>query len=36
MGKPMKLIASVDNKWGIGKNGRLLVNIPEDMQLFRQ
>ena len=36
MGKPMKLIASIDNQWGIGKNGKLLVNIPEDMQFFRQ
>ena len=36
MDKPMKLIASIDNQWGIGKNGKLLVNIPEDMQFFRQ
>ena len=32
----MKLIAAVDKNWGIGRNNRLLVNIPEDMQLFRQ
>lgn len=32
----MKLIAAVDKNWGIGKNNRLLVSIPEDMQLFRQ
>lgn len=32
----MNLIAAVDKNWGIGKNGRLLVNIPEDMKLFRQ
>ena len=31
----MKLIAAVDKNWGIGRNNRLLVNIPEDMQLFR-
>lgn len=32
----MKIIAAVDRKWGIGKNNKLLVNIPEDMKLFRQ
>ena len=32
----MNLIAAVDKNWGIGRNNRLLVNIPEDMQLFRQ
>lgn len=31
----MKIIAAVDNCWGIGKAGKLLVNIPEDMQMFR-
>lgn len=35
-GRKMKLIAAVDKNWGIGRNNRLLVNIPEDMQLFRQ
>jgi dihydrofolate reductase len=32
----MRILASVDKNWGIGKDGRLLVNIPEDMSLFRQ
>lgn len=32
----MRILASVDNNWGIGKDGKLLVSIPEDMQLFRQ
>jgi len=32
----MNLIAAVDRNWGIGKNGRLLVSIPEDQRLFRQ
>lgn len=32
----MKLIAAVDRNWGIGRNGRLLVSIPEDMKLFRE
>lgn len=32
----MNLIAAVDRNWGIGKNGRLLVAIPEDQRLFRQ
>lgn len=31
----MNLIAAVDNNWGIGKNGKLLVSIPEDMKYFR-
>ncbi|MBR1629542.1 MAG: dihydrofolate reductase [Lachnospiraceae bacterium] len=31
----MKLIAAVDRHWGIGKNGKLLVQIPEDMKYFR-
>ena len=31
----MKLIAAVDRNWKIGKNGRLLVSIPEDMKYFR-
>lgn len=32
----MVMIAAVDKKWAIGRNGNLLVNIPEDMKLFRQ
>lgn len=32
----MNVIAAVDRNWGIGKNGRLLVAIPEDQRLFRQ
>lgn len=31
----MNLIAAVDKNWAIGKNGDLLVSIPEDMKLFR-
>ena len=31
----MKLIAAADRNWGIGKGGRLLVSIPEDMKYFR-
>lgn len=32
----MNLIVAVDRHWGIGKNGRLLVSIPEDQRLFRE
>ena len=32
----MKMIASVDKKWAIGRGGKLLVSIPEDMQMCRQ
>lgn len=32
----MKLIAAVDEKWGIGKNSTLLTSIPEDMKFFRE
>lgn len=32
----MNLIASADQYWGIGKNGKLLINIPEDMKRFRK
>lgn len=32
----MNLIAAVDKNWAIGKNGRLLVSIPEDQKLFQQ
>lgn len=31
----MKLIAAVNNEWGIGKNNDLLYHIPEDMKFFR-
>ena len=31
----MKLIVAVDEKWGIGKNGDLLLSIPDDMQYYR-
>lgn len=31
----MNLIVAVDKNWAIGKNGDLLVSIPEDMKLFR-
>ena len=30
----MNAIVCVDKNWGIGKNGKLLFNIPEDMQNF--
>ncbi|MBQ4282545.1 MAG: dihydrofolate reductase [Lachnospira sp.] len=32
----MKLIAAVDNNWAIGKAGKMLVSIPEDMEFFRE
>lgn len=32
----MKLIAAVDSKWGIGKSGKLLFSVPEDMKFFRE
>ena len=28
-------IVAVDNNWGIGRNGDLLVNIPEDKKFFK-
>lgn len=31
----MKAIAAVDENWGIGNKGQLLISIPEDMKLFR-
>ena len=31
----MNLIAAADVNWAIGKNGKLLVSIPEDMKRFR-
>ena len=32
----MKLIAAVSENWGIGKDNRLLFNIPRDMRFFRE
>lgn len=32
----MKIIVAVDENWGIGCNGDLLIKIPEDMAFFRQ
>jgi dihydrofolate reductase len=32
----MKLIACVDQNWGIGANGRLLMSIPEDLKHFKE
>lgn len=29
-------IAAVDNNWGIGYNGSLLVSIPEDLKYFKE
>ena len=34
-GMLMKLIAAADRKWGIGKDGKLLVSIPADMRFFQ-
>ena len=31
----MKMIVAADRNWGIGKNGDLLVHIPEDMEFFK-
>ena len=31
----MKCIAAVDENWGIGKNGGLLLRVPADMKRFR-
>ena len=32
----MNLIAAVDRNWGIGKDGKLLTSIPNDMKYFRR
>lgn len=32
----MKLIVAVDSRWGIGKNGDLLLSIPDDMCYYRE
>ena len=31
----MKTIVNVDQNWGIGAKGKLLIHIPEDMKYFR-
>lgn len=32
----MKTIVAVDNNWGIGKDGGLLVNLPGDLKYFKE
>jgi len=32
----MNIIVAVDKNWAIGCKGKLLISIPEDMQLFRR
>lgn len=32
----MKLISCVDSNYGIGKNGNLLIKIPEDLKMFKE
>ena len=32
----MNLIVAADKNWGIGKNNALLVQIPNDMKMFRK
>lgn len=32
----MKLIAAIDKNWNIGKDGGLLVHIPQDMKFFKE
>lgn len=32
----MKVIVAVDNNWGIGKDNKLLMEIPEDQKFFRE
>lgn len=32
----MKCIACIDKNNGIGKNGKLLISIPDDMKFFRE
>jgi dihydrofolate reductase len=32
----MKAIVAVDKDWGIGKEGKLLFRIPEDMEFFKE
>lgn len=33
--KNITAIVAVDNNWAIGKNNKLLYNIPEDMEFFK-
>ena len=32
----MRMIVAVDDRWGIGKNGDLLLSIPDDMRYYRE
>lgn len=32
----MKLIAAVDERWALGRDGKLLFSIPEDLAQFRE
>jgi len=32
----MNIIAAVDQNWGIGFGGKLLISIPDDMKFFRE
>ena len=32
----MNLIVCVDKNWGIGKDGKLLCHLREDMKFFRE
>ena len=32
----MNLIVCVDSRWGIGRNGDLLVSIPADKRMFKE
>ena len=34
--KEMNAIVAVDERWGIGKDNRLLFSIPDDMKYFRR
>ena len=32
----MRLILAADEKWGIGKDGKLLCHLPEDLKYFKE
>lgn len=32
----MRAIVAVDDKWGIGKDGKLLFSVPADMKFFKE